>query len=101
MRDTAELETGGPVMTAKEVLDQSIGEIRTKIEQHEQLLEHLCDGEDVRLPDCGLTGCTHGRRLKEVLLETVEVLEGTRKAFKSKELEGLRKKLIRVLAEDA
>jgi hypothetical protein len=33
-------------------------------------------------------------------LETVRVLDETRKAFKSKQLEGLRKDLLRVLAEE-
>ena len=38
-------------------------------------------------------------RLKEVLKETIEVLEQTRKAFKSKRLEVLRKKLTQVLID--
>jgi len=38
--------------------------------------------------------------LKVILLEAIEVLENSRNTFKSKELEALRKKLIRVLAED-
>jgi hypothetical protein len=87
-------------MTAREALDRSIREIRTKIEQHEQLLEHLENGGKAHIPDCSLAGCTHSRRLKAVLLEAVEVLENSRKAFKSKELEMLRKKLIGVLADD-
>lgn len=88
-------------MTAREILDESIREIRGKIEQHERLLEHLRNGEDGALPDCIMTGCVHGRRLREIILEAVEVLENSRKAFKSKELEALRKKLIGVLADDA
>jgi len=39
--------------------------------------------------------------LKEMLLETIQVLEESRKAFKSKQLEAFRKKLIKVLAETA
>ncbi|WP_156919663.1 hypothetical protein [Syntrophorhabdus aromaticivorans] len=90
---------GSREMTAREALDKSICEIRAKIEQHEQLLEYLETG-DRQIPDCSLAGCTHSRRLKTVLLEAVEVLENSRKAFKSKELEALRKKLIKVLADD-
>jgi preprotein translocase subunit YajC len=82
-------------MTAREALDMSIREIRAKIEQHEQLLGYLETG-DRQVAGCGL----HGRHLKAVLLEAVEVLENSRKAFKSKELEALRKKLIGVLADD-
>ncbi len=37
--------------------------------------------------------------LKEVVLEAIEELEISRKAFKSRQLEALRKKLIRALAE--
>jgi hypothetical protein len=37
--------------------------------------------------------------LKEAVKETIEVLEQTRKAFKSKRLEVLRKKLMHVLIE--
>ncbi|MBW1802849.1 MAG: hypothetical protein JRJ85_19215 [Deltaproteobacteria bacterium] len=39
------------------------------------------------------------RRLKEAVRETIEVLEESRKAFKSKRLETLRKKLTQVLIE--
>jgi len=37
--------------------------------------------------------------LKETLLESIHVLEESSKAFKSKRLEALRKKLIQVLSE--
>jgi hypothetical protein len=84
-------------MTAREALDRSVREIREKIEQHERLLGHLEEG-DLEIPDRAFGG--HGPRLKAVLLEAVEVLEKSRKAFKSKELEALRKRLIGVLAED-
>ena len=46
-----------------------------------------------------LVDCPHKRLLRQVLRETIETLEETKKAFKSKQLEELRKKLIRVLAE--
>ena len=38
-------------------------------------------------------------RFKEAITEAIEVLEETRKAFKSKRLEALRKKLTQVLIE--
>ena len=86
-------------MTAHEALGRSIREIKARIEQHEKLLGYLENGDGL-IRDCSLAGCTHGRRLKAALLEAVETIEGTRKAFKSKELEALRKKLIGVLADD-
>jgi hypothetical protein len=39
------------------------------------------------------------KRLKEVIIETIDVLEESRKAFKSRRLELLRKKLTQVLIE--
>jgi hypothetical protein len=90
------------MMTVRQALDMSIREIKVKIEQHEQLLDQMEGGSGVSLvPDCGLAGCSHSRRLKKILLEAVEALENSRRAFKSKELEVLRKKMIRMLADNA
>jgi hypothetical protein len=89
----------GQKITAHEALTMSAKEIRKKIEEHQRLLQHLEDGREMPVPDCSVIGCSHNRTLKTILLEVVEVLENSRKAFKSKELEALRKKLIRVLAE--
>ncbi len=87
-------------MTVHDALGESIREIMVKIEQLEQLLNRLEEGGDVVVLKCGHEDCSHSRLLRETLLEVVEVLENSRKAFKSKDLEMLRKKLIRVLADD-
>lgn len=50
---------------------------------------------------CHNAGCPHIRKLRVTLADTIVALEKTRKAFKSKQLEELRKKLIGVLAENA
>ena len=50
-------------------------------------------------PDCIFSDCPHKKRLRNVLTEAIGILEDTKKAFKSKRLEVLRKKLIEVLAE--
>ncbi len=42
---------------------------------------------------------TNEGRLRRTLYETIETLEETKKAFKSKRLEALRKKLMKVLME--
>jgi hypothetical protein len=86
-------------MTARQLLDTSIKEIRTKIDQHEQLLEHIEDGTELRVQNCVQLNGRYGQRIREALVEAIEVLENSRKAFKSKELETLRKKLIKVLAD--
>jgi len=50
----------------------------------------------MRLPDCH-----HKQRLRETLAEAIEALEKTKAAFKSKQIEILRKKLMRVLLEES
>ena len=56
---------------------------------------------------CGLpaspeaAACSHKRRLQSTLLETIQILEETKKAFRSRALEQLRAKLTRELAEIA
>lgn len=57
-------------------------------------LDSLCEEGAPDEEDCA-------ERLRAALLEAIEVLEGTRKAFKSKQLEMLRKKLIGILADKA
>jgi hypothetical protein len=67
-----------------------------------------CVGVEVDVPFChppvdwcSRSQCRHKQKLKETLVETIEALEKTRAAFKSKQIEALRKKLIRVLAEES
>ncbi|MGE0087081.1 MAG: hypothetical protein AB7S75_21975 [Desulfococcaceae bacterium] len=43
--------------------------------------------------------CSREHRLKKAIQEAVEVIDESRKSFKSKKLEGLRKNLIQVLVE--
>jgi hypothetical protein len=90
-----------PQVTVRDALADSCREIRTRIEHHEWLLEHLEDGAGLLVSDSTLMKCGHGGCFRKLLLETVEVLENSKKAFKSKELETLRKKLTRALADDA
>jgi hypothetical protein len=73
---------------------------RVDMQQHVLLsiLGQIKDGCPVDL--CALVDCPHRRLLCQVLAETIEVLEET-KAFKSKRLEGLRKRLLYVLMETA
>lgn len=90
-------------MTFQDVLAQSASELRQKAEAHQDLLSRAIEGRDPHsgADACALLGCPHRRRMKESLGEAIQVLEETRKAFKSKQLEKLRKKLIGVLSEDA
>lgn len=86
-------------MNTRQQLEKSIQEIKTKIEQHERLLIGLKGGMNRENQDLNSTLYTDGRGLKGILLEAIEALENSRKAFKSKELETLRKKLIKALAD--
>jgi len=87
-------------MTMREVLAASIKDIRMKIQEHEKLFEHFNEEGEPGVLDLQLVNYRSDQRLKKVILEAIEILENSRKAFKSKELEALRKNLIRVLAED-
>jgi hypothetical protein len=51
--------------------------------------------------DPGATPDSQHKKLYRVLVETIEVLEETKKSFKSKRLEELRKRLMEVLKETA
>ena len=82
-------------------LIRSAEELDRQMEAHRRLLRVALDeGQVIRRKTRQTSGQTQrNRREREILLEAIEVLEGTRKAFKSKQLEILRKKMIRVLAE--
>ncbi len=88
-------------MTAYELLARNLGELQSILKDHECLLNHLKAGDQEPLLQLCISGCPHKHRMKETLLEAVQVLEESRKAFKSKQLEALRKKMIEVLAEVA
>ncbi|MBU1698685.1 MAG: hypothetical protein KJ970_04130 [Candidatus Eisenbacteria bacterium] len=87
-------------MTAYEAMSKSIEDIQARLKEHECLLNGLKEGCEEADLDFRLVSCPHKRRLTETLLKTVEVLEESRKAFKSKQLEALRKRLIEVLVEN-
>ena len=50
---------------------------------------------------CSMPDCQHKKLFYRVLLETIEVLEETKRSFKSKRLEELRKRLTDLLKETA
>ncbi|MDA3834191.1 MAG: hypothetical protein PF495_12430 [Spirochaetales bacterium] len=87
-------------MTPHEALVKNIEEIQVRLGEHEHLLNRLREGDE-EVIDCPSIDCPLRRLFKQILMEAIEVLEESRKAFKSKQLEGLRKRLIRALAENA
>ncbi len=87
-------------MKAQEALSKSIRDIRMRLEEHERLLGCLQEKDEEAVAACLSLDCRHSILMRETFVEVIEVLEDSRKAFKSPRLEALRKKLIRVLAEN-
>ena len=84
------------------LIDKSSEELHQRIDMHRYLMKTILEQSvgDGKLNRPFLPSCSFDqRRLKEAIQETIEVLEETRKAFKSKRLEALRKKLTQVLIE--
>ncbi len=92
-----------PKMDALLEIDQRIQDLHTVIEAHREcVFSILGRGEKGREAESrSHSGGPWSReqQLKKALEEAIEVLEESRKAFKSKQLERLRKKLTRVLIE--
>ena len=84
-----------------EVIDKSAEDLHQKIDMHRYLMATILDKKvsEKRLNHLLLPDSHRELRLKRAIKETIEVLEETRKAFKSKRLEALRKKLTHVLIE--
>lgn len=85
------------------LVEKNTQELYRLIEMQHSLLLGLLNGKKDDFPRGlgALADCPHKRLLRQVLAETIEILEETKKAFKSKRLEGLRKRLMYVLMEIA
>jgi len=86
-------------MTQRELLEKNLDELRNQLEKHQQMIEIVLDGGALEM-QCQWNNCRHHQQLLSTLAETVQVLDETRKAFKSKSLEQLRVRLLRVMAEE-
>ncbi len=83
------------------VIDKSTEELHQRIDMHRYLMATILDKKvsENKLDHILLPDPHRELRLKGAIRDTIEVLEETRKAFKSKRLEVLRKKLTSVLIE--
>lgn len=84
------------------VINRSTEELHQKIDMHRYLMTTLLGKKvgDENIKQLALpTYSPNEKRLKKAIMETIDVLEESRKAFKSKRLEVLRKKLTQVLIE--
>jgi hypothetical protein len=87
-------------VTEHELLQRSRQELEAQINRHWQLVEAVMDRRPLPLLCLG-SPCRHRHVLLRTLFETVQVLEESRKAFKSRQLEKLRKRLLQILADEA
>ena len=90
-------------VSSQEVIRDSAERLCALADEHRRVLDlALSKGGDHEGILAGSVNieCPHRRKLRHVVLETIQVLEETRKAFRSKRLEVLRKRLTRVLAKD-
>ncbi len=74
----------------------ALDQLKQMIEHHRRLLTETFGAQEI---DITANDPADNGQLRQVLYETIEVLEETKKAFKSKRLEALRKKLMKVLME--
>ena len=95
-------------MSAREAIRRSAEDLQLRVETHCRLLAQSGDGGDARVqrdasPSVDSTDkdCLRRRRPREALADAITVLDETRKAFKSKQLGILRKRLLGVLSENA
>jgi hypothetical protein len=84
----------------RSLLEKSSQELHRKIDCHYARILACC-GTAVapRRSDGTPSGIRREDKLKAAFIETIEVLEQTRKSFKSKQIEALRRKLTQVLID--
>lgn len=86
-------------MTTNELLEQSFAELQAQVKKHHEIMRLVANGGSPSRC-CALNACPHEQMLRNLIVETVQVLEETRKAFKSKQLEHLRKRLLQALTQE-
>ncbi len=91
-------------LSMREYVTQVAEEITARVNHQRETMLKLLEAEEHgngSIPYCPLVDCSPRQKYRAALIEAVRVLEETRRSFKSKQLEDLRKKLQVVLAEDA
>ena len=84
-----------------EIIDKSTEELHQKIDMYRYLMATILDKKisEKRLNHVLFPDGKKELRLSNAVKEAIEVLEETKKSFKSKRLEALRKKLTHALIE--
>jgi len=92
------------------IIERSIRDLHDRVNMQQSVLLTILGKIKSDRPDhgspppfepCSMADCPYKKLFHRVLLETIEVLEETKKSFKSKRLEELRKRLTEVLKETA
>jgi hypothetical protein len=91
-------EEPAPDRALVEAIAQSADDLRRRIDHHQALVARL-GGEEAGVETCLDAERASRARVRSALADAIETLDGTRRAFKSRELEVLRKRLTRVLVE--
>ncbi len=90
--------------TLANVLNESVKKLQHRLNQHSCLVAAILEGQldchNLPLPKDICPRQTREEKLKLAIQEAIEVLEQSRKSFKSKQLELLRKKLTQVLIDN-
>jgi hypothetical protein len=81
-------------MSPGELIATSAIDLKEKLDHHCRMVRAVFGITPAVEP-----ACTRAWRLRLTIAEAIEVLDSTGSAFRSKQLEELRKKLIRALAE--
>jgi hypothetical protein len=88
-------------MVHSEILEQSLTDLQNQMERHRTILRAVVEGgPEIAATGCAIADCRHRRKLCTVLLEAIAAMDETRKAFKSRQLEQLRKEFARILYEE-
>lgn len=83
-------------------INKSTEKLHQKIDMQQCLIAAILEQkkDDASIKQFSLPLCSYDKsKFKEAIVETINVLEESRKAFKSKSLETLRKKLTQILIE--
>ena len=92
-------------MNSPKALLQTLHQLKQHVNTQHELIQHMLTSMEVNSSPSDMEVTFHKESREQILcmaiLDTIEVLESTRKAFKSKQLEVHRKKLIEILANHA
>jgi len=84
-------------MHSYEALKQHADTLRRELDNHRRLLEQADCEQNRQMDFCPHLQCPHEQHLQQVLQDVIDTLEETRKSFKSKQLEQLRRRMQNVL----